>query len=71
MPMSRAEAARIGGLAAASKRTQQQRKDISQRARLAAAVNTVVGRAPDLTPDQITRLRAVFAPALNEGGRAL
>ncbi|WP_374539488.1 hypothetical protein [Micromonospora aurantiaca (nom. illeg.)] len=41
--------------------TPEARRESARRAYLAGAVNAVVARAPELTPDQVARLRAVFA----------
>lgn len=71
MPLTHAERGRIGGQALQASRTPEQRKESMRKARLSAAVKAVVDRAPELSPDQVDRLRAVFAPATaGSGGRA-
>lgn len=62
MPMSNRERAATGGRATAAKLAPETRKAISSRAHLASCVAQVIQRAPELTPDQSTRLRALFAP---------
>jgi hypothetical protein len=66
--LSHADRGRLGAEAAAAKRTPAQRREIARHAYLTGAVNSVVDRAPDLTPDQLARLRALFAPAV-QGAR--
>ena len=64
MTISYAERGRIGGLAANAKRSPEQRHELARHAYLAGAVKAVVSRAPELSPDQRARLRALFAPAV-------
>ena len=66
--LSPVERGRLGAAAANAKRTPAQRREISRHAYMTGAVNSVVDRAPDLTPDQLARLRALFAPAV-QGAR--
>jgi hypothetical protein len=68
VPLSHTERARLGGRATGISRTQEQKKEIGRRAYLASAVKAVVDRAPDLTPDQLARLRTLFAPAVTGAG---
>jgi enoyl-CoA hydratase/carnithine racemase len=63
--MSTTERASRAGYARAAKMTAEQRRESARRAYLAGAVNAVVARAPELSADQVARLRAVFAPAVN------
>jgi len=65
MPMSTVERASIGARARAEKLSPERRKEIAQRAYLASAVAAVVNRAPELTTEQVAKLRAVFAPVVN------
>lgn len=61
--MSTTERASIAAHARAASLTPEQRKAASRKAYLAGAVKAVVGRAPELSPEQITKLRAVLCPA--------
>jgi hypothetical protein len=61
MTLSCAEYGRIGGLKLQASRSPEQRKESSRHAYLAGAVKAVVERAPDLSPEQLTRLRALFS----------
>lgn len=61
--MSPKERGVLAGRARAASLTPEQRKEISRKAYLAGAVKAVVERAPELTPEQAAKLRAVFAPA--------
>lgn len=68
--MSRSEVARLGGLAVAAKRSPQERQEISRRARLVAAANTVLDRPQELSPEHDARLRALFGSRTHtEGSR--
>ncbi|PYC75216.1 hypothetical protein C7C45_04935 [Micromonospora arborensis] len=49
--------------------TPEWRRERARNAHLAAAVNAVVERAPELTPDQVARLRAVFGTAAGSAGQ--
>lgn len=69
MPMTRAESGRLGALSANAKRSPEQRKEVSRRAHLVASVNAVVNRAPELTADQVARLRALFGPSVSRAER--
>lgn len=60
MPITK-EKARARSLAAHAAMTPEQRTERARKAHLASAVNAVVNRAPELTPDQVAKLRAVFA----------
>lgn len=62
-PLSCAERGRMGGLSANAKRTPEQRREMGLNSYLTAAVTTVVNRAPELSPEQRARLRALFASA--------
>jgi hypothetical protein len=84
MPMPRAEVARLGGIAASSNRTPQQRKDLARRAQRSAAAKTVASAAglnddeqarlikvladaaPPWPEDTKARIRAIFAPVLQD-----
>lgn len=61
--MSTIERASLAGRARAESQTPEQRKELARKAYLIGAVNAVVDRAPELTPEQIDRLRAVFGGA--------
>lgn len=63
MSLSLKERASLGGRASAIARSPEQRREQARKAHLASAVNAVVNRAPDLTPEQITKLRAIFGGA--------
>lgn len=67
MTITYAERGRIGGHATQANRTPEQRREMGLSSYLTAAVTTVVNRAPELSPEQRARLRALFAPAV-EGG---
>jgi hypothetical protein len=60
--LSHAERGQIGGRKHQASLTPEQRQESMRKARLAAAVKAVVDRAQELTPDQVQRLRSVFAP---------
>lgn len=60
-PLTRSEIARIGGQARAAKLTPERRAEISRKAYLAGAVERIVAAAPELTPDQLDRLRTIFS----------
>jgi hypothetical protein len=60
-PQWRIERARKAGRAGAVAT-----KQVWHEARIAAAVDAVVAAAPELRPDQVSRLRAVFAPAVEK-----
>jgi hypothetical protein len=55
-----------GGRARAAKLTPERRKQIASGAHLASAVATIVNRAPELSSDQVIKLRAVFAPVVSQ-----
>lgn len=63
---SPSERAAIGGHARAAKLSPKQRKESSSHAHLASVVAQVVARAPDLSPEQVAKLRAIFAPVSKE-----
>lgn len=67
MTITYAERGRLGAQKVNADRTPEQRQQLARHAYLTGAVNAVVNRAPDLSPDQRARLRALFAPAV-EGG---
>lgn len=60
MTLSHAERGRMGGKARVANQTPEQRRELASRAHLAMAVKAVVDRAPELTPDQLDRLRTLF-----------
>ncbi|WP_089013018.1 hypothetical protein [Micromonospora inositola] len=62
--MSTTERASRAGRARAASLSPDRRKEIASQAHLASAVAAVVNRAPDLSADQVAKLRAVFAPAV-------
>ncbi|GAA4576918.1 hypothetical protein GCM10023176_49420 [Micromonospora coerulea] len=64
MPMSNKERATIACRARNEKLSPERRREIARTAHLASAVNAVVNRAPELSPEQVAKLRAVFAPAV-------
>ena len=61
---TQAEYGRIGGKTAAARMTPEQRRERARNAHLASAVKAVVDRAPELTPEQIDRLRAILGGAV-------
>ncbi|GAA1649189.1 hypothetical protein GCM10009679_62910 [Saccharothrix algeriensis] len=69
-PLSHAERGRLGAAKTHAGRSPEERKEHARRAYLVGAVRTVVDRAPELTDDQMARLRALFAPALQAGERS-
>ncbi len=64
MPMSRQESGAIGGRNRAESLSPDRRKEIARKGHLAAAVKAVVDRAPELSPEQVSKLRTVFGGAL-------
>ncbi len=60
MPITK-EKARARSLAAHAAMTPEARRERARKAHLASAVNAVVARAPELSSEQVARLRAVFA----------
>lgn len=58
--MSVKECVTRAGRARAASQTPEQRQELARRAYLAGAVNAVVNRAPELTPEQRGRLVAIF-----------
>lgn len=52
-----------GGRTTASRRTAKQRKEASSHAHLASVVAQIVAKAPALTDEQRSKLKAVLAPA--------
>lgn len=60
--MSPRERGVLAGYARAASLTPEQRKTASRKAYLAGAVNAVVNRAPELSDEQVARLRAVLCP---------
>lgn len=69
MPRSATERASIGGKARAAQLSPERRREIARQGYIAAAVKAVVDRAPELTPEQFNKLRAIFAntPSAREG----
>lgn len=65
---TQAENGRIGGHKRAASLTPARRKEIARTAHLASAVKAVVDRAPELTPEQVAKLRAAFASMTEEAG---
>lgn len=61
MAMSNTERASIAGRARSKSLSPQRRSEIARNAHLASAVSTVVKRAPELSDEQLSKLRAVFA----------
>lgn len=61
MAMSTKERASIAGKARAAKLSPERRSEIASKAHLAAAIATIVKRAPELTEDQIAILRPIFS----------
>lgn len=66
MTTTYAERGRLGAMKANASRTPEMRREMGLNSYLTAAVTTVVNRAPELSPDQRARLRALFAPAIQE-----
>lgn len=62
VPLTHAER----GRKAQALRTPERRREIASQGHLAASVAAVVNRAPDLTPDQLARLRALFVSETSE-----
>lgn len=69
MPMSTKERAAKAGRARMEALSPEERREHARRAYLAGAVNAVVERAPELTPDQAAKLRAIFGTAASTPGR--
>jgi hypothetical protein len=63
-PLSHAERGRM----AQALRTPERRREIARLGHLTSAVNAVVDRASELTPEQFSRLRALFGPGGIYGG---
>lgn len=61
--MSTKERATKAGRALQASRTPEQRREAMRKVRLSAAVKAIVDGAPELTPDQAARLRAIFGSA--------
>lgn len=55
-----------GGRARAAKLSPERRTEIARKASLAAAVAGVVARAPELSAEQVAKLRAIFAPVVSQ-----
>jgi hypothetical protein len=51
-----------GGRTTALRRTAEQRKQAASKAHLGSCVAAIVAKAPELTPEQIVKLRAIFGP---------
>ncbi len=54
---------RQGGLKANARKTPEQRREHARRMHLAGAVKAVVARAPELTDEQVAKLRGIFTSA--------
>ncbi len=67
-PLSHAERGHLGGLKRAAVLNPEQRRKVASSGHLAASVSAVVNRAPELTPEQFSRLRALFGPGGIYGG---
>ena len=61
MPLTHAERGRRGAASLNSQLTPEQRRANAQLGHLTQAVETTIRRAPELSEDQLSRLRAVFA----------
>lgn len=61
--MSTKERASIAGRARADSQTPAERRALARKAYLTGAVNAVVSRAPELSPEQTAKLRAIFGGA--------
>lgn len=64
--MTTTERARKAGKARQAQLSPEQRTELSRKGSLAAAVAQVVNAAPELTQEQVDRLRAIFAPAMEQ-----
>jgi hypothetical protein len=62
--MSHAERGRLGGLKRAYRQSPEERHEQARRMHLAGAVKAVVDRAPELTPGQRARIRAILLPVV-------
>jgi hypothetical protein len=60
-PLTHAQRGALGARALNARLSPDERKEASRRAYLAGAVNAVVSRAPELTPEQRDKLRAIFS----------
>jgi hypothetical protein len=58
--MSPVDRARVAGRASQARKTPEEQRAAMRRARLSAAVNTVADSVPELSPEQIGRLRAAL-----------
>jgi hypothetical protein len=54
-----------GGRARSAKLSPERRKEIASTAYIAAAVSAIVKRAHELSPEQVAKLRALFAPVVS------
>jgi hypothetical protein len=66
MPLSKAEAGRLGGQARARNLTPERKAEIMRKAHLAGAIKRIVDQAPELTEDQLETLRTILAPVAGE-----
>lgn len=64
--LSTTERASKAGRARAENLTPERRKEIARSAYLTGAVKAVVDRAPELSPEQAAKLRAVFCGGASE-----
>jgi len=55
-----------GGRTTASRRTQKERSEAASKAHLGSCVAAIVAKAPQLTPEQVAKLRAIFAPVVSQ-----
>lgn len=67
MTLTQAEYGRIGGLKLQASRSPELRKELARTSYLTGAVNAVISRAPELSPEQAARLRAVFGSTAGVG----
>jgi hypothetical protein len=58
MPVSLADAGRLGGLTRADRQTPEQCHELARKGHLASAVKAIVDRAPELSEDQKAPIRA-------------
>ncbi len=69
MPLSTRERASRAGRALQASRSPEERREAMRKVRLAAAVKAIVESAPELTPEQAAKLRAIFGTAASTSGR--
>lgn len=56
------ERASLGGFAAALSMSPEQKRERARKAHFTSAVNSVVNRAPELSPEQLDRLQEALTP---------